>query len=147
MQECNAKAIGFSSTIDAKHAFTVSILYPLVLASSEKTRISVNAVLNALKSLEVWRGGTGDGSKERLMVAMTQAVHAHKKYCKDHVPAGWLRDHALRSRQYTHQFWLSLASYIEDKIILLQTFKLPEKSICLLMLHQLIQMCNDISEF
>jgi hypothetical protein len=111
-QERNAKTIGFSSTIDAKHAFTMSILYPLALAGSNKTTISVNVALNALKSVEVWRGGTGDGSKERLTVAMTQAVCAHEKYCKDHVPTGWLRDHALKSRQYTHQFWLNLASHI-----------------------------------
>jgi hypothetical protein len=44
-------------------------------------------------------------------------------------------------------FWLSLASYIEDENILLQMFNLPERSICLLMSHQLIQMCNDISKF
>jgi hypothetical protein len=123
------------------------ILYPLALVGFDKTKISVNVVLDALKSVEVWRGGTGDESKEHLMVAMAQAMRAHKKYCKDHVPSGWLRDHALKSGQYTHQFWLSLVLYIKDKTILLQTFKLPEKSICLIMLHQLIQMCNNISEF
>jgi hypothetical protein len=58
-----------------------------------------------------------------------------------------LQEHALKSGQYTEQFWLSLALYIEDKIILLQTFNLPEKSICLLMSLQLIQMCDDISKF
>jgi hypothetical protein len=146
-QERNAKAIGFSSTIDMMHAFTMSVLYLSALAGSDKTEILVNVALDALKLVAVWHGGTGDGSKERLAVAMTQAVQAHKKYCEDHVPEGWLREHALKSGQFTERFWLSLASYIEDKIILLQTFNLPERSICLLMSHQLIQMCNDISEF
>ena len=45
------------------------------------------------------------------------------------------------------QFWLSLASCIEDHIILLQMFKLPGKSICLLESHQVIQICDDLSEF
>jgi hypothetical protein len=135
MQECNAKAIGFSLTIDVKHAFTMSVLYPSALAGSDKTEILVNVALDALKSVAVWHGGTGDGLKEQLTVAMTHAVQAHKKYCEDHVPEGWLQEPALKSRQYTEQFWLSLASYIEDETIFFQTFNLPEKSICLLMSH------------
>jgi hypothetical protein len=89
-QERNAKAIGFSSTIDAKHAFTMLVLYPSALVGSDKTEILVSVALDALKLVAVWHGGTGDGSKERLMVAMAQAVQAHKKYCEDHVPEGWL---------------------------------------------------------
>ncbi len=42
---------------------------------------------------------------------------------------------------------MSLALYIEDQIILLQAFKLPKKSICLLMSHQVIQICNNLSKF
>ncbi len=108
-QERNAKAIGFSLTIDAKHAFTMLVLYPSALAGSDKTEILVNVALDALKSVAVWRGGTRNRSKERLTVAMILAVGAHKKYCEDHVPEGWLREHALKSRQYTEKFWLSLA--------------------------------------
>ncbi len=146
-QERNAKAIGFSKTINAKYAFTMSIIYPSALPGSDKTELSVNTMLNILKSVKCWHGGTGNGAKEKLTNAMTQAAQAHKKYCEEYVPDGWLRDHTIKSGQYTHQFWLSLASYIEDQIILLQTFKLPEKSICLLMSHQVIQIRNDLSEF
>jgi hypothetical protein len=81
------------------------------------------------------------------MKAMMQAVQAYTKYCEDYMPVGWLQDLAIKSGQYTHQFLLSLALYIEDQIILLQTFKLPEKSICLLMSHQVIQICNNLSKF
>ncbi len=146
-QEGNAKAIGFSKTINAKHAFTMSIIYPLALAGSNKTELLVNTLLNMLKLVECWHGGTGNGAKEKLTNAMMQAARAHKKYCEDYVPVEWLRDHAIMNGQYTHQFWLSLALYIEDQIILLQTFKLPKKSICLLMSHQVIQICNDLSKF
>jgi hypothetical protein len=100
MQECNAKAIGFSLMIDTKHAFTLSVLYPSALAGLDKTKILVNVALDALKSVAVWHGGTRDGSKEWLTVAMTQAVQAHKKYCEHHVPEGWLREHALKNGQY-----------------------------------------------
>jgi hypothetical protein len=56
-QECNAKAIGFSKTIDAKHAFIMSIIYPSALAGSNKMELLVNMLLNMLKSVECWRGG------------------------------------------------------------------------------------------
>ncbi len=78
---------------------------------------------------------------------MTPVVRAHKKYCEDHILEGWLQEHALKSGQFTERFWMTLASYIKDEVILLQTFSLPERSICLLMSHQLIQMCDDISVF
>ena len=146
-QERNAKAVRFSKTIDAKHAFSMSTYYPAALAGSDKIEVSINATLDVLKSVETWRGGTGDGAKEKLTLMMSQAVKAHKRYCEDNVPVGWLREHALKSGMFVQQFWLSLASYIEDEIILLQTFKLPEKSICLLMSHQVIQICNDLVEF
>ncbi len=137
-QEQNAKAIKFSSTIDTKHTFTMSVLYPSVLTGSDKTEILVNVALDVLTLVAVWCGGMGDRSKEHLTVAMTQAVRVHKKYCEDHVLVGWLQEHALKSRQFTEHFWLSLALYIKDEIILLQTFNLLERSICLLMSHQLI---------
>jgi hypothetical protein len=77
-QERNAKAIGFSKTIDAKHAFTMSIIYPFALAGSNKTVLLVNTSLDMLKLDKCWCGGTGEGTKEKLMNAMAQAVQAHK---------------------------------------------------------------------
>ncbi len=145
-QERNAKAVGFSKTIDAKHAYSMSIPYPQALAGQDKNDISVNSTLYILKWVEVWRGGTGDGAKEKLTMAMNGTIQAHKKYCEMELPSGWVREHALKSGTFTQQFWLSLASYIEDEIILLQTFKLPEKSICLLS-HQVIQILDDLAEF
>ena len=107
----------------------MSIPYPQALAGKDTNDISVNATLDILKSVEVWRGGTGDGTKEKLTTAMNSAIQAHKKYCEMELPGGWVRDHALKSGAFTQQFWLSLASYVEDEIILLQTFKLPEKKV------------------
>jgi hypothetical protein len=48
-RERNAKAIGFSKTINAKHAFTMSIIYPSALAGSNKIELSVNMLLDMLK--------------------------------------------------------------------------------------------------
>ncbi len=93
---------GFSKTIDAKHAFTMSIFYPSALAGSNKMELLVNTLFDMLKLVKCWHGRTGNGAKEKLMNAITQAAQAHKKYCEDYVPVGWLRDHAIKSGQYTH---------------------------------------------
>ncbi len=82
----------------------MSVLYPSALAGSDKTEILVNVALDVLKLVAVWHGGMEDGSMEHLTVAMTQAVQAHKKYCEDHVPEGWLQEHALKSGQFTERF-------------------------------------------
>ena len=71
-QEHNTKAVGFSKTIDAKHAFSMSTHYPAALAGTDKIDVSVNATLDVLKTVEVWRGGTGDGAKEKLTLMMMQ---------------------------------------------------------------------------
>jgi hypothetical protein len=52
----------------------MSVLYPSALAGLDKTEISVDVALDVLKSVAVWRGGTEDGLKERLTLAMIQAV-------------------------------------------------------------------------
>ncbi len=98
-------------------------------------------------SVDIWRGSTGDGFKDKLTEAMTQAVQGYKCYCKDYLPVGWLRDHVIKSRQYTQYFWQHLAHYLEHKIIMLTLFNLLEKSICLLMSHQVVQICKDLHEF
>jgi hypothetical protein len=75
------------------------IIYPLALAGSNKTELSVNTSLGMLKSFECWHGGTSNGAKEKLTKAMMQAARAHKKYCEDYMSVGWLRDHAIKSGQ------------------------------------------------
>ncbi len=83
---------------------------------------------------------------EKLTKSITQAICSHKKYCDDFVPKGGLRDHALRSGQYTQYFWQMLSAYIKEEISMLLSFNMLEKNICLLMSNQVIQICDDLAE-
>jgi hypothetical protein len=125
----------------------MSICYPVALAGSHKTNISSTATLDMIKSIEICRGGIGNGFKERLTEAMTSAVQGHMKYCNKFVPAGLLCGHALKSGQQSQHFWQQLSAYIEDQILLLMPLKLSEKNICLLMSHQVIQVCDDLYKY
>jgi hypothetical protein len=40
-----------------------------------------------------------------------------------------------------------LLAYIEEEINMLLSFNMLEKNICLLMLNQVVQICNDLEEF
>jgi hypothetical protein len=66
---------------------------------------------------------------------MMTTVRRHAKYCNDVMPAGLLCKHALKCGQQSQHFWQHLLAYIKDEFILLMSFNLPEKHICLLMSH------------
>jgi hypothetical protein len=146
-EQKNARLEGFTQAVDSRYAHSMSIHYPTAFAGSHKTNISATATLDMLKSVEIWQGGVGDGFKERLTEAMTSAVWGQTKYCIDFVPAGWLREHALKRGQQSQHFWQQLSAYIKDQTLLLMSLKLSEKNICLLMSHQVVQVCNDLYKY
>ena len=101
-EQKNAKSVGYTHALDAKYAYSMGVRYPSAFAGSDKEDITSTSTIKMLKSIVTWRGnGLGDGYKEKLTESMTQAIRSHKKYCDDFVPKGWLREHALRSGQYT----------------------------------------------
>jgi hypothetical protein len=146
-EQKNTKSVGFTHALDAKHAYSTGVQYPSPFAGTNKENLTSSLTIKMLKTIAAWRGnGLGDGYKEKLIEAVTQAIHGHKKYCKDFVPKGWLRDHALRSGQYTQYFWQMLSTYIEEEISMLLSFNMLEKNICLLMLNQVVQICDNLAE-
>ncbi len=146
-EQKNAQSVGFTRVVDSRYTHSMSIRYPTAFAGSHKANISATATLDMLKSIEIWWGGIGDGFKEHLTEAMTSAIWGHAKYCIDFVPAGWLCKHTLKSGQQSQHFWQRLSAYIKDQILLLMSFKLSEKNICLLMSHQVVQVCNYLYEY
>jgi hypothetical protein len=65
----------------------------------------------------------------------------------DYVPAGILQDTALKTAKYTMQFWKALTAYIKDEYTQLLSFKLQPKLVLLLLLNQVLQICDDMFEF
>jgi hypothetical protein len=104
-EQKNAQLVGLIQAVDLHCTHSMSIHYPTAFAGSYKTNISATATLDMLKSIQIWRGGIGDGFKEHLIKAMTSAVLGHAKYCNNFAPAGWLHEHALKSGQQSQHFW------------------------------------------
>ena len=68
-------------------------------------------------------------------------------YCEDNLPAGVLRDHAIRSAEFTRDFFQAFVGHIEDEITMLTSFGLGEAQVMLLMSNQLMQICDDLFDF
>jgi hypothetical protein len=101
----NAKSVGFTHALDAKHAYSMGVQCPSLFAATNKEDLTSLSTIKMLKIIAAWHGnGLGDGYKEKFTEAVTQAIRGHKKYCKDFVPKGWLRNRALWSGQYTQYF-------------------------------------------
>ena len=146
-EQKNAKPFGFTHALDAKHAYSMGVQYPSLFAGTNKEDLTSSSTIKMLKTIAAWHGnGLGDGYKEKLTKSITQAICSHKKYCNDFVPKGWLCDHALQNGQHTQYFWQMLSAYIEEEISMLLSFNMLEKHICLLMLNQVIQICDDLAE-
>ncbi len=89
----------------------------------------------------------GDGIKDWLTVQMRAAVERHACYCEENLHNGWLKIHAICSAECTQYFWQTLASYIEDELIMLLSFDLEEKQVLLLLLNQIVQICDNLFKF
>ncbi len=60
----------------------------------------------------------------RLSNTMQTAVHRHRQYCEDFLPAGEMWAMALTMANASSGLWMNLAYYIEDEYSLLLSFKL-----------------------
>ena len=90
--------------------------------------ISTTQTIKMFESYKAWRGnGLGDSSRERLFESLRMGVNRHRIYCSDNLPAGELRDHAIRSAEFTLDFFQALVAHVDKEISMLVTFTLPPK--------------------
>jgi hypothetical protein len=143
-----AKSVGLKGgSADAMYAHSMTHRHPAVFTGKEKNQILSTTTIKMLETYEAWRGTImGDGQKERLTTDLQLAANQHQQYCQDFVPEGVLRDTAIRTAEYTIQFWNALAAYIEDEYTLLLSFKLLPKHVLLLLSNQVVQICDDMFE-
>ena len=133
---------------DATYTHSMTRSYPVAFIGSNKTTILSTTTIKMLESYEAWHGTImGDGQKEKLTADLQRAVQSHHTYCEGYLPPGPLREAAIKTAEVTVLFWTSLAAYIEDEYTLLMSFKLLTKHVLLLLLNQVVQICDDMFEF
>jgi hypothetical protein len=130
-----AKSVGLKGgNADAMYTHSMTRCYPTSFTGKEKNHILSTTTIKMLEAYEAWRGTImGDGQKERLTTDLQLAANRHRQYCLDYVPKGKLRDTAIKTAEYTLQFWNALAAYIKDEYTLLLSFKLLPKQVLLIL--------------
>ncbi len=63
------------------------------------------------------------------------------------MPEGIIRETTIKTAEFTLLFWNALVAYINDEYILLLSFKLLPKHVLLLLLNQIVQICDNMFEF
>jgi hypothetical protein len=141
-----AKSVGLKGgNADAMYAHSMTCHYPTSFTGKELNQILSTTRIKMLETYEAWQGTImGDGQKERLTTDLQLAANRHRQYCLDFVPEGMLQDTAIKTAEYTLQFWNALAAYIKDEYTLLLSFKLLPKHVLLLLSNQVVQICNDM---
>ena len=138
---------GFTNNLETQYANSMNNRYPVPFVGSAEV-ISTTQTIKMFESYEAWRGnGMGDGSQERLLESLRMGVNRHRTYCRDNMPAGELRDHAIRSAEFTLDFFQALVAHVDEEISMLVTFNLPPKQIMVLVSNQVVQICDELFDF
>ena len=105
--------------------------YPIPFVGSAAA-ISATQVLKMFESFVACRGyGLGDGTKDKLLQFLRLGVTSHRAYVLDNVPAGPLRAHALKSVEYTLDFFQALVVHLDDDLnMLLSLSAYPRETDC-----------------
>ena len=142
-----SRKMGFKGgRYEATYTHSMGMKYPAQFIGKEK--ITSTTTIKMLESNELWRGnGMGDGYKATLTKALEGAVERHRTYCNDQLPEGVVREMALKTAEHTLRFWHSFVAYLDEEYSMLTSFNLLPKHILLLLSNQVIQICDDISEF
>ena len=142
-----SRKMGFKGgRYEATYTHSMGMKYPAQFVGKEK--ITSTTTIKMLESNELWRGnGMGDGYKATLTKALEGAVERHRTYCNDQLPAGVVLEMALKTAERTLRFWHSFVAYLDEEYSMLTSFNLLPKHILLLLSNQVIQICDDISEF
>ena len=132
---------------EAMYMHSMGMKYPSYFVG-KATNITSTMTIKMLESIQLWWGnGMGDGYKSTLTKALEGAVERHHTYCNDQVPVGAVHDMALKTAEYMMWFWHSFVAYLDDKFSMLMSFNLLPKHILLLLSNQVVQICDDISDF
>lgn len=110
---------------------------PYMLGDAGKP-VSEGSRFPMLMNRTAWEGKPSlEGGRKALLRSVKDAVTAAKQYINDFYPHGPLRDLLLALAVRSHDWWVSLAAFIEDEILTLSQFGIPEEKVFTLVCDEL----------
>ena len=102
-----ATATGLGNNVEAQYTTTITMQnkYPVPFVGTVETVLATDTI-KFFRDLQAWQGnGLGDGIKKHLVSALCVGIARHKRYCLDNLPRGILRDHAIKSGEFSLDFF------------------------------------------
>lgn len=94
-------ATGFSGSVETQYVNTMNNRHPVPFVGAVGVVLATQSI-KCFSSVEAWRGnGIGDGTKERLIAALSLGASRHRTYCEDNLAPGPLLEHAIPSGAFT----------------------------------------------
>jgi hypothetical protein len=91
-------------------------------------------------------GHAGDGFKETLTRMVNHACANHLQYLTDAELPDELRSLALKTAELARQWWMDLATYVDNEYLMLESYRLAPKQILQLLSNQMVQIFEDIAD-
>jgi hypothetical protein len=104
--------------------------------------------LPIFKDWQGWigNGHAGDGFKENITRMVNHACTNHRQYLDDADLPDELRSLALKTAELARQWWMDLATYLDNEFLMLENYGLAVKQILLLLSNQMVQIFEDIAD-
>ena len=132
---------GFAASFRVRHL-------EIVAGKASSIRISSSVTLPIFKDWQGWigNGHAGDGFKENITRMVNHACTNHRQYLDDADLPDELRSLALKTAELARQWWMDLATYLDNEFLMLENYGLAVKQILLLLSNQMVQIFEDIAD-
>jgi hypothetical protein len=132
---------GFAASFRIRHL-------ECLVGKASSTRIQSSVTLPIFKDWQGWvgNGHVGDGFKETITRMVNHACTNHRQYVEDLGLPDELRNLALKTAELARQWWMDLATYVDNEFLMLESYKLAAKQILLLLSNQLVQILEDLAD-
>lgn len=119
---------------------------PYMLGDAGKP-VSEGSRFPMLMNRTAWEGKPSlEGGRKALLKSVKDALVAAKQYINDFYPHGPLRELLLVLAVRSHDWWVALPAFIEDEILTLSQFGIPEEKVFTLVCDELQIMFRKMFE-
>lgn len=100
-----------------------------------------------LKNRAAWEGKPAvEGGRKSLLKAVKDALGNCHQYIEDFTPPGQFKELMLSLATKSSEWWIALVAYIEDELITLSQFSIPEEKVYTLVCDELQIMLQKMYE-
>jgi hypothetical protein len=143
----NARAAGITDTVCCGYIAAFRQKHPPFLLGDAGKSVPEGTRFPLLKNRTAWEGKPSvEGGRKSLLKAVKDALGNCKQYIADFIPAGQFKDLMLLLANRSSEWWIALVAYIEDELIALGQFGIPEDKVYTLVCDELQIMFRKMFE-